>query len=124
MKLDHFANRVHEDFFERIVELFTDQLGCVEGIRHPGAIWLSQGDCPIRIQLSRSTTADRDEDKPKSQIAFRSSEPRQTLERLSLWLQERGVRSTVGAYNATDHYLDAPDAFIDFVIEAIPPKRS
>lgn len=124
MKLDHFANRVHEDYFETVVELFTNQLGCVEGIRHPGAVWLSQGDCPIRIQLSRSTTAERDADKPKSQIAFRAPEPKQALERLSRWLEERGVRSSVGSYNPTDHFLDAPDAFIDFVIEAIPPKRA
>ena len=37
-------------------------------------------------------------------------------------LGERGVAASVGAYSEREFFLDAPEAFVDFVIEAMRPE--
>ena len=37
-------------------------------------------------------------------------------------MTERGLAATVGRYSDREFYLDAPDAFVDFVIEAMLPE--
>ena len=44
------------------------------------------------------------------------------LEKLAAWFNERGVAANVGAYSEREFYLDAPAAFVDFVIEAMGPE--
>lgn len=122
MRFNHVANRVAAAWFETVVEMLRERLGFVELRRTERAIWLRQPGANIDLQLSRSDTGNRDADKPRSQISFLSDTPETDLRALAAWLTARGLAAEVGAYSGREFYLDAPAAFVDFVIEAMLPE--
>ena len=121
MRFNHVAVRVNPAHFETFVAMLTTQLAFVELRRTERAIWLRQPGSNIDLQLSNSPTAHRDEDKRRSQVSFLSDTPRAALEDLAAWAKAHGMEATVGAYSDKEFYLDAPDAFVDFVVEAMTP---
>ncbi len=121
MKLNHVANRLDARYFETVVEMLTVKLGFVELRRTERAIWLRQPGATVDLQFSRSDTATRDTDKIRSQVSFLSETPRAALEELAVWAQAHGMEARVGHYSDKEFYLDAPIAFVDFVIEAMTP---
>ena len=122
MRFNHVANRVDARHFDTVVQMLTTQLGFVVLRRTERAIWLRQPGATIDLQLSRSDTAQRDADKLRSQVSFLSDTPQAALDALADWLRARGLDATVGAYSPREFYLDAPDAFVDFVVEAMLPE--
>ncbi len=127
MRFNHIANRVSPEHFETVVALFTERLGFIELRRTGRAIWLRQPGATVDLQLSRrdpgySDPACRDDDKQRSQVAFLSETPEADLQRLAAYLQAQGLPASVGAYSPREFYLDAPAAFVDFVIEAMLPE--
>lgn len=122
MKFNHVANRLDARHFETVVALMTERLGFVVLRRTERAIWMRQPGTNVDLQFSRSETAGRDEDKRRSQVSFLSLTPEADLRALVAWLGERGVAAEVGAYSEREFYLDAPAAFVDFVIEAMRPE--
>jgi hypothetical protein len=122
MRFNHVAHRLDHGHFETVVSMFRDELGFVELRRTERAIWLRQPGANVDVQFSRSDTAHREEDRIRSQISFLSETPRAALERLARWLQAHGIPAEVGAYSDREFYLDAPSAFVDFVVEAMRPE--
>lgn len=122
MRFNHVANRLDTAHFETVVALLTTQLGIVVLRRTERSIWLRQPGTNIDLQFSRSETANRDDDKRRSQVSFLSTTPRDDLEGLAAWMAAHGLAAQVGAYSDREFYLDAPDAFVDFVIEAMMPE--
>ena len=122
MRFNHVANRVDAAHFDLVVEMLCGRLGFVQLRRTARAIWLRQPGANVDLQLSRSETVQRDVDKLRSQVAFLSETPRQDLEALAAWLEARGLPASVGAYSGREFYLDAPEAFVDFVLEAMRPE--
>lgn len=121
MQLNHVANRLDPQHFETVVEMLKAKLGFIELRRTARAIWLRQPGSNVDLQFSRSDAPGRDADKLRSQVAFLSDAPRAALEDLAAWAQARGMEATVGSYSDKEFYLDAPAAFVDFVIEAMTP---
>ncbi len=121
MKFNHIANRVDARFFETVVEMLTVKLDFVVLRRTERSIWLRQPGTNIDLQLSRSETANRDEDKRRSQVSFLSDTPRAALDDLAAWANAHGLAASVGSYSDKEFFLDAPEAFVDFVIEAMTP---
>ena len=122
MQFNHVANRLDARYFDVVVELMTSQLGFVELRRTERAIWLRQPGTNVDLQFSRSETGHRDADKRRSQVSFLSDTPHAALSDLAAWAKARGMEATVGAYSDKEFFLDAPDAFVDFVIEAMLPE--
>ena len=122
MKLNHCANRIDARHFEIVVEMLKSRLGFRELRRTERAIWLRQPGANVDLQSSRSRTENRDADKLRSQVSFLSETPRADLEELAVWLRERGVKAEVEAYSDREFCLDSPEAFVDFVIEAMRPE--
>jgi hypothetical protein len=122
MHLNHVANRLDPRFFETVVTMFRQQLGFVELRRTERSIWMRQPGANVDLQFSRSDTANRDADKQRSQISFLSETPRAALEDLATWARAHGMDASVGAYSDREFFLDAPIAFVDFVIEAMTPE--
>jgi hypothetical protein len=122
MKFNHVANRVDPLYFERVVEMLKTNLGFVELRRNDRAIWLRQAGANVDLQLSRCGSDHRDENKNRSQVSFLSETPRADVEALAEWANMRGMRAEVGSYSDREFYMDAPDAFVDFVIEAMRPE--
>lgn len=122
MKLNHVANRLDVQYFETVVEMLKTKLGFVELRRTERAIWLRQPGSGVDLQFSRSETTGRDADKLRSQVSFLSETPRAALEDLAAWARAHGMAATVGSYSDREFFLDAPDAFVDFVIEAMTPE--
>ena len=122
MKLNHVANRLDAGHFETVVEMLKAKLGFVELRRTERSIWLRQPGANVDLQFSRSGTAHRDADKPRSQVSFLSETPRADLEGLAAWARARGLAASVGSYSEREFFLDAPEAFVDFVIEAMLPE--
>ncbi len=121
MQLNHIANRLDSRYFEIVVTMLRSKLGFVELRRTDRSIWLRQPGTNVDLQFSRSDTAHRDPDKRRSQVSFLSDSPRAALEDLAAWARAQGMQATVGAYSDKEFFLDAPDAFVDFVIEAMTP---
>lgn len=122
LKFNHVANRLNRSYFETVVEMLKVKLGFVELNRTERAIWLRQPGANIDLQFSRSACANRDEDKIRSQVSFLSETPRADLEDLAVWAEAHGMKAEVGSYSDREFYLDAPEAFVDFVIEAMRPE--
>ena len=122
MKFNHVANRLDRRYFETVVEMLKVKLGFIELRRTEQAIWLRQPGANVDLQFSRSSTAHRDEDKIRSQVSFLSDTPRAALEDLAAWAQARGMKAEVGSYSDREFFLDVPEAFVDFVIEAMRPE--
>jgi hypothetical protein len=122
MKFNHVANRLDPRHFETVVEMLKTKLSFVELRRTERAIWLRQPGANVDLQFSRSPSAHRDEDKLRSQVSFLSETPRADLEDLAAWAQAHGMNAEVGRYSDREFFLDAPEAFVDFVIEAMRPE--
>ena len=122
MRFDHVAHRVDARHFEAVLELFATRLGFVLLRRTERAAWLRQPGRDVDLQLSRSDAAQRDADKRRSQIAFLSEAPKVALDDLAAWCRTHGLTAEVGAYSDREFFLDLPDAFVDFVIEAMLPE--
>lgn len=122
MRFNHVANRLDARYFEVVVDMLTTQLGFVALRRTERAIWLRQPGTNVDLQFSRSETSNRDADKHRSQVSFLSDTPQAALSELAAWAKARGLEATVGAYSDKEFFLDAPDAFVDFVIEAMLPE--
>lgn len=122
MRLNHVANRIDPEYFEIVVEMLKVKLGFVELRRTERAIWLRQPGANVDLQFSRSDTSTRDADKLRSQISFLSETPEEDLRDLTKWAKERGMETFVGSYSTREFYLDAPNAFVDFVLEAMRPE--
>ena len=122
MQFNHVANRVDTRYFATVVEMLTSQLGFTVMRRTERSIWLRQDGATVDLQFSRSDTAHRDADKQRSQVSFLSDTPRAALEQLATWAEARGMQAVVGRYSDREFFLDAPDAFVDFVIEAMLPE--
>ena len=121
MQLNHVANRLDPRHFETVVEMLKVKLHFVELRRTRRSIWLRQPGTNVDLQFGRSDTTHRDADKLRSQVSFLSETPRVDLEDLVAWFQTRGLAASVGSYSDKEFYLDAPEAFVDFVIEAMTP---
>jgi hypothetical protein len=122
MKFNHIANRIDPRYFETIVEMLKLKLDFVELRRTERSIWLRQPGANVDLQFSRSETVNRDADKLRSQVSFLSETPRADLEDLAAWARARSMETFVGSYSDREFYLDAPAAFVDFVIEAMRPE--
>jgi len=122
MRLNHVANRLSPRHFETVVEMLVTQLGFRVLRRTERSIWLRQPGANVDLQFSRSETAGRDADKLRSQIAFLSETPQEDLQALADWAASHGMAASVGAYSDREFYLDAPEAFVDFVVEAMRPE--
>lgn len=123
MQFNHVANRVDARHFEDVVAMFTERLGFIVLRRTERAIWLRQAGTNVDLQLSRTDLPrGEDPDKQRSQVSFLSETPEADLNRLAAWLVARGVAASVGAYSPREFYLDAPLAFVDFVVEAMLPE--
>jgi hypothetical protein len=124
MRLNHIANRLDPRHFEKVVEMLKTQLGFNELRRTERSIWLRQPGANVDLQFSRSETANRDADKFRSQVSFLSETPRAALQDLANWARAQGMAASVGSYSDKEFYLDMPDAFVDFVIEAMTPDMA
>jgi len=121
MKLDHIANRVAPQHFETLIEMLKVRLGFIVLRRLDGFVWLRQPGTNVDLQFGHSSIANRDSDKNLSQVAFLSDTPLAELEELAVWAREHGMNAIVGSYSDKEFYLDLPEAFVDFVIEAMTP---
>lgn len=121
MRLNHVANRLDPRYFETVVQMLKAKLGFVELRRTERAIWLRQPGTNVDLQFSRSDTASRDADKRRSQVSFLSDTPEAALQDLRAWAQAHGMEASIGSYSDKEFFLDAPVAFVDFVIEAMTP---
>ena len=54
-------------------------------------------------------------------MSFLSETPRAALDDLATWARAHGMETIVGRYSDKEFFLDAPVAFVDFVIEAMTP---
>jgi hypothetical protein len=122
VQFNHVANRLDPAHFDTVVEMLVTQLGFVVLRRTERSIWMRQPGTNVDLQFSRSATANRDADKLRSQVAFLDAAPRAALEALAAWLGAKGITASVGSYSDREFYLDAPAAFVDFVIEAMRPE--
>jgi len=121
MKLNHVANRLDPMHFETVVEMLKAKLGFVELRRTERSIWLRQPGANVDLQFSRSETVHRDADKRRSQVSFLSETPQADLNDLAAWALAHRMQAEVGSYSDKEFFLDAPEAFVDFVIEAMTP---
>ncbi len=124
MKLDHCAMRVSRAGFDDVIGLFVEQLGFRVLRRTDRSVWLRQPHASVDVQFIATPRTFAQDDKRFSQIAFTTPTPEQDLERLQQWLSSKRIESFINAYSPSEFYLDAPELFVDFVIEAMTPEMA
>jgi len=128
---------VYRDDFDMVVSLFTEKLGFILLRRKGSVVWMRQGEIPVDIQLCASDTKPETKgididvlrrkdhreicDKTRSQIAFLSEHPEEELRKLATEIENKGYKTIVLGFSDKEFFLDIPDVFIDFVIEAMTP---
>lgn len=122
MRFNHVAVRVDGRHFDTVAAMLMERLCFVQLRRTERSAWFRQPGTNVDLQLSRSDTEHRDRDKRRSQVSFLSGTPRADLEGLAAWARAHGLEASVGAYSDREFYLDAPEAFVDFVVEAMLPE--
>ncbi|NUN15886.1 MAG: hypothetical protein HUU55_19855 [Myxococcales bacterium] len=122
MQLNHVANRIVAGHLELVVEFFKSQLGFRVMRRTADDVWLRQGEATVDLQFSESATAPMTGDKHNSHVSFLSQDPEQDLNRHARWFRSRGQNAVVGSWSDREFYLDVPDVFVDFAIEAMRPE--
>jgi hypothetical protein len=122
LQFNHVANRLDVRHFETVIAMFKELLDFSELRRTERAIWLRQPGANVDLQFSRSEISKRDSDKIRSQVSFLDDHPKAALEGLANWARQHGMEAEVGSYSDREFYLDIPDAFIDFVVEAMLPE--
>jgi len=138
MEFNHCAFRVYRDDFEMVVSLFKEELGFRVLRRKGSVVWMRQGTATVDLQLSASDTKPETKgfdtlelrrkdhrdicDKSRSQIAFLSERPEEELLQIATKLAEKGYRAFVLGFSDKEFFLDVPDVFADFVIEAMTPE--
>ena len=122
MRFNHVAVRVDGRHFDTVAAMLMERLRFVQLRRTARSAWFRQPGTNVDLQLSRSDTERRDPDKRRSQVSFLSDTPPADLEDLAAWARARGLEALVGAYSDREFYLDAPEAFVDFVVEAMLPE--
>jgi hypothetical protein len=121
MKLNHVANRVTAGHLNLIQEFFITQLGFKLLRKIPTDIWLRQADSKVDIQFCETSAHPVSDDKHNSHISFLSQSPESDLKRLAVWFEERGKKTKIGSWSNKEFYLDVPEVFVDFAIEAMTP---
>jgi len=137
MELNHCAFRVYKDDFDMVVAFFIEKLSFKLLRRKGQIVWMRQGNAPVDIQLSASETRPETKgfdidalrskdhrdlcDKSRSQIAFLSEHPEKELKQLADELEAKGYKTIVLGYSDKEFFLDIPEVFVDFVIEAMTP---
>jgi len=123
MIFNHCANRVKEGTVGLIKNFFIEELGFILLRGLPDEIWLRQGDANIDIQFCESDeVSPADQDKQNSHIAFISDKPEEDLKRLAIFFNDRGFETKIGSWSDKEFYLDVPEVFVDFSIEAMYPE--
>ena len=122
MKLNHIANRIVSGKLEFVIELFTTQLNCIVLRKIPTDVWLRQPGANIDVQFCETSTAPDSNDKHNSHIAFLSDSPEADLQKLAQWIESKGFKTRIGNWSEKEWYLDVPEIFVDFCIEAMTPE--
>lgn len=118
-KLHHFAYTIKPNSLEVVLELF-EKLECTLSYREENARWciIEQKPIPVRIQLIETTDQSVQlEKKTNSHIAFLSDNPKEDIEKIRQWLQEKNINCIQGSWSDKQLWFDLPDVFTNFVIE-------
>ena len=124
MKLHHCAFRITLGASEQVQRIF-EQLGAVlvwEGKDQGREIALRLGE--NIIQFSEVDEAPQNsKNKIESHIAFASDDPAKEIAKLRASLETTHILVRTGAWSDTEHWLDCPSLFVDFVIAILDPRR-
>jgi len=124
MQLNHCSNRVTKGSLDLVITLFEEELGFRVLRKTPTSVWMRQGETLVDLQFKETDAQPVGHDKHNSHVAFLSPTPREDLEALGAWLHRQGRRFRIGSWSDKEFYLDAPDMFVDFAIEAMKPELS
>lgn len=122
MKLNHVANRIVAGTLDLVIDFFTSSLGFRVMRRTQEDVWLRQDGATVDLQFSETHTKPLTGDKHNSHVSFLSPNPKEDLRRCEEWFRSRGWRAVVGSWSEKEFYLDVPDVFVDFAIEAMRPE--
>jgi len=59
----------------------------------------------------------KSENKQETHLAFESESPKEEVENLTKWFEEKGIKTRKGKWSDIELWIDCPDIFINFVIE-------
>jgi|TARA_B100002003_G_C14054141_1_gene507620 hypothetical protein len=119
VKIHHFAYNISPNSLEVVLDLF-EKLECKMYYREENERWcvIKQKTIPASIQLIET------KDKPvptkkkiNTHIGFLSDTPKEDIEKIKQWSEEKGIKFKQGKWSDKELWFDLPDLFINFVIE-------
>jgi hypothetical protein len=123
MKLNHCSNRIKSGTVGLIQKLFVEELGFIILRALPDEVWLHQDGANVDIQFCETNEeVILHLDKQNSHIAFITDKPVEELNRLGTWFNTHGYETRIGSWSDKEFYLDVPEVFVDFAIEAMYPE--
>jgi hypothetical protein len=123
MKLNHCSNRIKSGTVGLMQKLFVEELGFIILRALPDEVWLRQDSANVDIQFCETDEETiLHPDKQNSHIAFITDKPVEELNRLDIWFNKHGYETIIGSWSEKEFYLDVPEVFVDFAIEAMYPE--
>ena len=104
-----------------VQDFFTSELGFKLLRKIPTDIWLRQADSNVDIQFCETDALPILNDKHNSHISFLTTSPEDDLKRLAEWFERHGKKTKIGSWSKKEFYLNVPEVFVDFAIEAMTP---
>lgn len=118
-RLHHFACNIKPDKLEMTLELFA-LLGCTIAYKKDNERWCNIEQKPISIDIQIIETNDESipiEKKVNTHIAFLSDSPREDIQKIKKWSEDKNLKFQQGEWSNKELWFDFPDIFINFVIE-------
>jgi len=118
-KLHHFAYNIRPDSLELVLELL-EKLGCTLTYRKGSERWCIMQQKPIPIGIQLIETKDKPiptEKKINTHIAFLSDTPKEDIEEIKKWCEEKDIEFKQGGWSDKELWFDLPDVFVNFVVE-------
>jgi hypothetical protein len=120
LKLQHCAYKITPDKKEFIKRLFIE-LGFEPVHEAELTVLMKPKDNDFKLFTIQFIVSD-DESKSidvkvNSHIAFISKTPKEDLNKIKEWIENKGFLTREGSWSDKELWLDCPDIFIDFVIE-------
>lgn len=133
IRFHHTAFRIRKGSLDAVERLFR-HIGFTTSERavteRDAAVWMGVEGAGVVVQFSEVQSTpplappleEGENRKTYSHIAFLDDDPRAATEALVRWCGEQGIVTRTGQWKDTEHWLDCPDLFHDFVLEIMHPS--
>lgn len=122
-RLHHYCQNITEGHLQDMVEMYK-LLGCEIVYTPPdNATWFMVGQPPLRFAIQIAEVSEMPIEnlnkKIQTHIAFISDNPKELVNKVKEWADNKGFKFRQGGWFDRELYFDFPEIFVNFVVEVM-----